>query len=200
MNFVGFSKEFPEFCHLYWSSGVKNWLEQIPWGHFKMVNPTEFTLGIVNTILNDFRFCGKSASGENNFEWHLIRLNCVSVQLSRSLLNSQPGLQKSWHPIYKFFIVHSMTDHHLKISNKLRATKKSFNSVKAENSQCEGLNPYLGDFGNVREGHFWTKNPESLYRFWWRHTWLIFFSFIIILNYVSNANYTPPGKITWRHR
>jgi len=57
------------------------------------------------------------------------------------------------------------------------------------------LNPYLGDFGNVRERHFWTKNPELLFRFWWRHTWLIFFSFIIILNYVSNANYTPPGKI-----
>ena len=32
-----------------------------------------------------------------------------------------------------------MTDHHLKISNKLRATKKSFNSVKAENSQGKGL-------------------------------------------------------------
>ena len=38
-----------------------------------------------------------------------------------------------------FFIVHSMTDHHLKISNKLRATKKSFNCVKAENSQGKGL-------------------------------------------------------------
>ena len=42
------------------------------------------------------------------------------------------------------------------------------------------------------------NHPESLFRLWWCNTWLIFFSFIIILNNVSNADYTTPGKITWR--
>ena len=64
----------------------------------------------------------------------------------------------------------------------------------------ELLNPYLGDFGNVMERHFWTKNPELLFRFWWRHTWPNIFCFMMILNYVSNTNYTLPGEITWRHR
>ena len=71
------------------------------------------------------------------------------------------------------------------------------NTVEPENHI---YNPYLGDFGNVRERHFWTKNPESLFRFWWRHTWPNIFCFMMILNYVSNTNYTLPGEITWRHR
>ena len=25
------------------------------------------------------------------------------------------------------------------------------------------INPYLGDFGNISERHFWTKNPELLF-------------------------------------
>ena len=58
------------------------------------------------------------------------------------------------------------------------------------------VNHYLGDFGNVRERRFWTKKPELLFWFWWRHTWPFIF---MILDYVSNTNYTLPGKITWRH-
>ena len=30
-------------------------------------------------------------------------------------------------------------------------------------------------------------------------TWPKIFGFMIILNYISNSNFTPPGKITWRH-
>ena len=29
-------------------------------------------------------------------------------------------------------------------------------------SSISMLNPYLGDFGNVRERHFWTKNPTRI--------------------------------------
>ena len=36
------------------------------------------------------------------------------------------------------------------------------------------LNPYLGHFGNVVEHHLWTKNPQSFFSNWWRHTWHFF--------------------------
>ena len=36
------------------------------------------------------------------------------------------------------------------------------------------VKPYLRHFGNVRERHFWTENPDIRFRFLWRHTWPIF--------------------------
>ena len=64
MNSVGFSNEFPEFLTSSPKFRGLKLIETNSMGPFKMVNPTEFTLGIVNTIINDFRFCGKSASGK----------------------------------------------------------------------------------------------------------------------------------------
>ena len=61
------------------------------------------------------------------------------------------------------------------------------------------LNPYLRDFGNVMERHLWTKNPQTIFWFWWRHTSIKFFYFMLIWNHMSSPNYTPLGLITWRH-
>ena len=61
------------------------------------------------------------------------------------------------------------------------------------------LNPYLRDFGNVMERHLWTKNPQTHFWFWWRHTSINFFYCMFILNHMSSPNYTPLGLITWRH-
>ena len=77
-----------------------------------------------------------------------------------------------------------------------------------EKVQCPGLewercqkalNPYLRHFGNVRERHLWTKNPQSHFWFWWRHTSIKIFYFMLIWNLLSSTNCTPLGLITWRH-
>ena len=60
------------------------------------------------------------------------------------------------------------------------------------------LNPYLRDFGNVRERHFWTKNPELLLVLMTSYLTENFL-FHDDLNYVSKTNYTLPGRITLRH-
>ena len=60
-------------------------------------------------------------------------------------------------------------------------------------------NPYLRHFGNVMERHFWTKNPQSHFWFWWRHTSIQIFYFMLIWNLLSSTNCTPLGLITWRH-
>ena len=61
------------------------------------------------------------------------------------------------------------------------------------------LNPYLRHFGNVMERHLWTKNPQSHLWFWWRHTSIKIFYFMLIWNLLSSTNCTPLGLITWRH-
>ena len=59
---------------------------------------------------------------------------------------------------------------HLLVIHQLSANFKRFMQIKieifvAKNNVAYNLNPYLGDFGNVRERHFWTQNPELLFRF-----------------------------------
>ena len=61
------------------------------------------------------------------------------------------------------------------------------------------LNPYLRHFGNVMERHLWTKNPQSHFWFWWRHTWIKFFDFMLIWNLLIGTNCMPLSLITWRH-
>ena len=49
------------------------------------------------------------------------------------------------------------------------------------------------------ERHLWTKNPQTHFWFWWRHTSIKFFYCMFIWNHMSSPNYTPLGLITWRH-
>ena len=49
------------------------------------------------------------------------------------------------------------------------------------------------------ERHLWTKNPQSHFWFWWRHTSIEIFSFMWIWNLLSSTNCRPLGLITWRH-
>ena len=51
------------------------------------------------------------------------------------------------------------------IEDTLTVLSDSFGKVEDTKTVIGPLNPYLGDFGNVRERHFWTKNPELLFRF-----------------------------------
>ena len=78
--------------------------------------------------------------------------------------------------------------------NKIFVTKMISNV-----GQFLTLNPYLRHFGNVMERHLWTKNPQSHFWFWWRHTWIKFFYFMLIWNLLSRTNCMPLGLITWRH-
>jgi len=68
-----------------------------------------------------------------------------------------------------------------------------------QNLRIMSLNPYLRHFGNVMERHLWTKNPQSHFWFWWRHTSINFFYFMLIWNLLSSTNCTPLGLITWHH-
>ena len=61
------------------------------------------------------------------------------------------------------------------------------------------FNPYLKHFGDVVERHLWKKNPQSHFYFWWRHTSMKIFNFMIIWDDGSSTIYTPLGLITWRH-
>ena len=63
----------------------------------------------------------------------------------------------------------------------------------------ESIILHLGHLEDDSQRRCSTKNPELLFWFWWRNTWPKIFGFMIILNYISNSNFTPPGKITWRH-
>ena len=66
------------------------------------------------------------------------------------------------------------------------------------------VNHYLGDFGNVKERRFWTKNPEILFWFWWRHffvSWWSCMSVTLTIHYrvkshgVIVRRYHEVGKI-----
>ena len=53
----------------------------------------------------------------------------------------------------------------------------SYTAFKLSLKIILNINSYLGDFGNVREPYFWTKNPDAFGNVLTKHqTWMIVFS------------------------
>ena len=85
------------------------------------------------------------------------------------------------------------------LHSKLFFAFLNFKWIKNRFPTCQALNPYLRHVGNVMKRHLWTKNPKSYFWFWWRHTLIKCFYFMLIWNLLSSTNCTPLGLITWRH-
>ena len=95
---------------------------------------------------------------------------------------------------------HSFSEfHNGRIQTLLRKSAKFLNFGNLLWFAFNWVNPYLEHFGDVVERHLLTKNPQSYFYFWWRHTSTKIFNFMIIWDHGSSTIYTSLGLITWRH-